>query len=275
MIETVLNVTAIQPIESEVFGVTLSRRGNRGHGSVDAEHLPVRRRRRLDRRDRAHRRAVARAGRADGPTVVGRRWPVAAIAERRERADEIDRRLQDWFAGRNSGSDASSVLPPRAFPPRRWCRRRWSPRTRNCATADSSSGSTIRAPVPAGTRARRSPGSPAGEAGCIAAAADARRAQRRGAARSVRADRRRPGRLAASGVIGTRPRAPREGAADASNRRRILCEANGFCESIAQDIFELGEPTWCRSRRATCRTVEIDVRAAVDQCPKAALRLVD
>ena len=32
MIETVLNVTAIQPIEAEVFGVTLSRRGNRGHG---------------------------------------------------------------------------------------------------------------------------------------------------------------------------------------------------------------------------------------------------
>ena len=32
MIETVLNVTAIQPMEAEVFGVTLSRRGNRGHG---------------------------------------------------------------------------------------------------------------------------------------------------------------------------------------------------------------------------------------------------
>ena len=32
MIETVLNVTAIQPMEVEVFGVTLSRRGNRGHG---------------------------------------------------------------------------------------------------------------------------------------------------------------------------------------------------------------------------------------------------
>jgi crotonobetainyl-CoA:carnitine CoA-transferase CaiB-like acyl-CoA transferase len=31
MIETVLNVTATQTIESEVFGVTLQRRGNRGH----------------------------------------------------------------------------------------------------------------------------------------------------------------------------------------------------------------------------------------------------
>lgn len=32
MVETVLNATAIQPIEFEVFGVTLTRRGNRGHG---------------------------------------------------------------------------------------------------------------------------------------------------------------------------------------------------------------------------------------------------
>ena len=40
MIETVLNATAIQPMESEVFGVTLSRRGNRGHGWVDSEPLP-------------------------------------------------------------------------------------------------------------------------------------------------------------------------------------------------------------------------------------------
>jgi crotonobetainyl-CoA:carnitine CoA-transferase CaiB-like acyl-CoA transferase len=32
MIETVLNATAIQPMEFEVFGATLSRQGNRGHG---------------------------------------------------------------------------------------------------------------------------------------------------------------------------------------------------------------------------------------------------
>src|SRR5262249_12331205 len=32
MVETVLNTTAVQPMEAEVFGVTLSRRGNRGHG---------------------------------------------------------------------------------------------------------------------------------------------------------------------------------------------------------------------------------------------------
>src|SRR6201997_4448336 len=34
MIETVLNATAIQAVESEVFGTTLSRRGNRGHCEV-------------------------------------------------------------------------------------------------------------------------------------------------------------------------------------------------------------------------------------------------
>ena len=34
MLETVLNATAIQAIESEVFGTTLSRRGNRGHGGL-------------------------------------------------------------------------------------------------------------------------------------------------------------------------------------------------------------------------------------------------
>ena len=43
MIETVLNTTAIQPIEAEVFGVTLSRQGNRGHGWGHPESLPLRR----------------------------------------------------------------------------------------------------------------------------------------------------------------------------------------------------------------------------------------
>ena len=80
MIETVLNVTAIQPIEYEVFGVTLSRRGNRGHGGViqnlyrcagpDDDWIAV------TVRDR---RAVARAGRSDGPTRRGatRTWPAS------------------------------------------------------------------------------------------------------------------------------------------------------------------------------------------------------
>ncbi len=41
-----------------------------------AEPLPLRGRRRLDRRHRAHRRAMAGAGRPDGPPVVDRRRPL-------------------------------------------------------------------------------------------------------------------------------------------------------------------------------------------------------
>ena len=124
MLETVLNATAIQPIESEVFGITLSRRGNRGQGGSiqnlyrcageDDDWIAV---------TVARRPAVARAGRADGPTLLVRRGPGhrrrAARAGRRDRSPAAglvrrparDRRWSDW--------------PPRAFPPRRWCRRRW------------------------------------------------------------------------------------------------------------------------------------------------------
>ena len=55
-----------------------------------------------------------------------------------------------------------------------------------------------------------------------------------------------------------------------------LCEANGFCESIAADIFELGDADVVQIVDAPVPPErEIDVRAAVDQCPKAALRLID
>jgi ferredoxin len=55
-----------------------------------------------------------------------------------------------------------------------------------------------------------------------------------------------------------------------------LCEANGFCESIASDIFELGDADVVQIADGEVPPDrEIDVRAAVDQCPKAALRLVD
>ncbi len=96
MLETVLNTTAIQPIEAEVFGKTLSRRGNRGQGG-----------------------ALQNIYRCAGPddwiavsVCDDRQW--SALAEligaphdevlttetgRRERADEIDRVLRDWFAG--------------------------------------------------------------------------------------------------------------------------------------------------------------------------------
>jgi ferredoxin len=55
-----------------------------------------------------------------------------------------------------------------------------------------------------------------------------------------------------------------------------LCEANGFCESLAPDIFELGDAEVVQiADRPVPQDREIDVRAAVDQCPKAALRIVD
>ena len=53
-----------------------------------------------------------------------------------------------------------------------------------------------------------------------------------------------------------------------------LCEANGFCESIAPDIFELGDEDVVQIADGPVpEGREIDVRAAVDQCPKAALQL--
>ena len=64
MIETVLNVTAVQTMEFEVFGKIMERRGNRGHRCDAAGHLPVRRRRQLDRGERPHRRRAGRVGRA-------------------------------------------------------------------------------------------------------------------------------------------------------------------------------------------------------------------
>jgi crotonobetainyl-CoA:carnitine CoA-transferase CaiB-like acyl-CoA transferase len=105
MIETVLNATAIQPIESEVFGITLSRRGNRGQGwSIQN---------------------LYRCAGPGGPSEKSDDWIAVTVSEdghwqalvdlmghpawcdeslstipaRRERADEIDGRLRDWFAG--------------------------------------------------------------------------------------------------------------------------------------------------------------------------------
>ena len=98
MIETVLNATAVQPMEAEVFGVTLSRRGNRGQGravqnlyrcngdddwiavtvGTDAQWRAL-----VDMLDKP---SWANDRRFD--TVEGR------LAD----ADEIDRQLQRWFA---------------------------------------------------------------------------------------------------------------------------------------------------------------------------------
>ena len=96
MLETVLNATAIQAIESEVFGTTLGRRGNRGHceviqnlyhcaGPDDWIAVTVQ----DDRQWRALADLMAR------PAWYGE--GLAGVSGR-ERADDIDRRLQEWFA---------------------------------------------------------------------------------------------------------------------------------------------------------------------------------
>jgi ferredoxin len=55
-----------------------------------------------------------------------------------------------------------------------------------------------------------------------------------------------------------------------------LCEANGFCESLAPDIFEIGKADVVHVADGEVpEHLQIDVHAAIDQCPKAALRLAD
>jgi crotonobetainyl-CoA:carnitine CoA-transferase CaiB-like acyl-CoA transferase len=101
MIETVLNVTAIQPMEAEVFGVTLSRRGNRGHGSAvqnlyrcagDDDWVAV-----TVRTDDQWQALVDVMGRPSW--TDGDRY--GTVAGRQAHADEIDRQLQDWFGGQD------------------------------------------------------------------------------------------------------------------------------------------------------------------------------
>jgi ferredoxin len=55
-----------------------------------------------------------------------------------------------------------------------------------------------------------------------------------------------------------------------------LCEASGFCESLAPDVFEIGDSDVVHVAEGEVpEHLEVDVRAAVDQCPKAALRIAD
>jgi len=98
MLEAVLNAAAVQPIEFEVFGATLNRRGNRGHCDVVQniyrcagadEWIAV------TVRDDAQWRALVDL--MDSPPWCGE--GLADVTGRRARADDIDRRLADWFAG--------------------------------------------------------------------------------------------------------------------------------------------------------------------------------
>lgn len=101
MIESVLNATAIQPMEFEVFGVTLSRQGNRGHGwaiqnlyrcAGDDNWIAVT----VGNDDQW--RALVDV--MDQPSWSNDK-ALGTVAGRRERADDIDRRLQDWLAGQH------------------------------------------------------------------------------------------------------------------------------------------------------------------------------
>jgi crotonobetainyl-CoA:carnitine CoA-transferase CaiB-like acyl-CoA transferase len=121
MLETVLNATAVQAIESEVFGKTLGRRGNRGHCDViqnlyrcagDDDWIAV-----TVRDDRQWGWLVELMGRPGWCDET-----LAGVTGRRERADDIDRRLTDWFAGQplaaaverlaDAGIPAAPVVSP-------------------------------------------------------------------------------------------------------------------------------------------------------------------
>ncbi|OJZ73545.1 CoA transferase [Mycobacterium paraffinicum] len=96
MLETVLNATAIQAIESEVFGTMLDRRGNRGFGHAiqniyrcagEDDWIAV-----TVRNDRQW---AALAELMDRPAWCEEE--LSTVAGRLQRADDIDRRLAAWF----------------------------------------------------------------------------------------------------------------------------------------------------------------------------------
>lgn len=110
MIETVLNVTATQIIESEVFGKTLTRRGNRGHGvgiqnvyqcAGDDSWIAVSVR--TDDDWSAVVDIMGRPGWAIDATL-------ATALQRLHRADDIDRRLEAWFATQELDTAVEALL---------------------------------------------------------------------------------------------------------------------------------------------------------------------
>ena len=98
MIETVLNVTAAQTIEFDMFGQVMARRGNRGHSAAiqnlyrcagDDNWLAV-----AVRNDAEWDALVALMGRPGWSNDAA----LATVAGRCERADEIDALLREWFS---------------------------------------------------------------------------------------------------------------------------------------------------------------------------------
>jgi crotonobetainyl-CoA:carnitine CoA-transferase CaiB-like acyl-CoA transferase len=98
MIESVLNVTAGQSIEHEVFGITLSRQGNHAQGSAiqnlyrcagEDDWIAVT----INSDDQWHalRELMGRPPWSDDQAL-------ATVAGRRRSADDIDERLRRWFA---------------------------------------------------------------------------------------------------------------------------------------------------------------------------------
>jgi crotonobetainyl-CoA:carnitine CoA-transferase CaiB-like acyl-CoA transferase len=121
MIETVLNVTAAQTIESDVFGVTLGRRGNRGPatqniyrcaGDDDWIALTV-------RTDEEWRSLVRLMGQPSWASPE-----LSTAVGRCEYADVVDRHLQEWFSTQklddavdriaDIGVPAAAVISPSA-----------------------------------------------------------------------------------------------------------------------------------------------------------------
>jgi crotonobetainyl-CoA:carnitine CoA-transferase CaiB-like acyl-CoA transferase len=124
MIETVLNVTAAQPIEFQVFGQMLERRGNRGHpaatqniyrcaGDDDWIALSVR----TDAEWQSLTQLMGRPSWATDPNL-------STVGDRRERADDVDEHLQEWFGTQEldevvdrlaaGGVPAAAVVSPSA-----------------------------------------------------------------------------------------------------------------------------------------------------------------
>lgn len=104
MIESVLNVTAVQTLEAQAFGVVLQRQGNRGHGIAtqnvyrcagDDDWVAV------SVRDDADWRSLVELMGCPGWAESA---DLASAEGRRDRADVVDGHLASWFAIQDAGT---------------------------------------------------------------------------------------------------------------------------------------------------------------------------